>query len=121
MIRHHAASFKNALEGLSWVIKTERHFRIHLVLSVMAVFLSVILGISYFEFLIIMLLVFFGLAIEMINTSIEEATDAIDTKWRQDLKVAKDVAAGAMLLFSVGSLTIAIIIFVPKLLSLAMP
>ena len=121
MIRHHAASFKNALEGISWAVRTEKHFRIHLALSFIAIFLSIFLNLSYSEYLIVMFLIVFGLVIEMINTSIEETTDAIDTKWRQDIKVAKDVAAGAMLIFSVGSLAIAIIIFVPKIIALLLP
>lgn len=118
MLRHHAASFKNAIDGVSWVVKTEKHFRIHLVLSVMALMLCAILHVSYQELLIVVLLIVFGLSIEMINTSIEEATDAIDTKWRQDLKIAKDVAAGAMLIFSIGSLITGIIIFFPKIFEL---
>ncbi len=108
-------SFKNAFEGLAWVIKTEQNYRIHISLSVIAILMGYYLKISYTEFLIILVLIFLGLSIEMLNTAIEEATDAIDTKWRQDLKIAKDVAAGAMLVFASGSLVIAGIIFVPKL------
>jgi len=114
-MRHHAASFKNAIEGIAWALKTEKHFRVHLILSVMALLLSVFLSVTYFEFLIILLLIFSGLAVELLNTAIEETTDAIDTKWRHDLKMAKDVAAGAMLVYAVGSAIIAIVIFLPKL------
>lgn len=116
MVKHRVTSFKNAIEGLVWVIRTEQNYRIHIVLSTIALLLGVILKIAYFEFLIILILIFLGLAIEMLNTAVEEATDAIDTKWRQDLKIAKDVAAGAMLVFAIGALLIAGIIFIPKLI-----
>lgn len=118
MLRHHTASFRNALEGIIWVARTEKHFKIHLFFSACAVFLGAVLQIRYFEFIVVLLLVVVGLAIEMLNTAIEEATDAIDTKWRQDLKIAKDAAAGAMLIFSIGSLVIAGIIFVPYIIVL---
>ncbi len=111
-------SFKNAYEGIIWVVKTEQNYRIHISLSIIALLLAYYLKISYPEFLIILILIFLGLAVEMVNTSIEEATDAIDTKWRQDLKIAKDVAAGAMLVFATGALLISGIIFIPKLLVL---
>ena len=107
-------SFKNAFDGLVWVLKTEQNYRIHIALSLIAMVLGFELKISYEEFLIILILIFLGLAIEMVNTAIEETTDAIDTKWRQDLKIAKDVAAGAMLVFAIGALLIAGIIFIPK-------
>lgn len=118
MVKHKIASFKNAYEGFIWVLRTEQNYRIHVALSLIALILGYILKISYFEFLIILVLIFLGLAIEMLNTAVEEATDAIDTKWRQDLKIAKDVAAGAMLVFAVGALIISGIIFIPKLLLL---
>lgn len=115
MVKRHVVSFKNAYDGLIWVFKTEQNYRIHVSLSLIALMLGYMLKISYAEFLVILILIFLGLAIEMVNTAIEEATDAIDTKWRQDLKIAKDVAAGAMLVFATGALLISAIIFVPKL------
>jgi diacylglycerol kinase len=57
-----------------------------------------------------------GLVIETINTTIEVAADAIDTKIREDIKIIKDVAAASMLIFSMGAFVMAVIIFVPKIL-----
>lgn len=116
-LRRHTVSFKNAFEGLLWVLRTQHNYSIHIVLSIIALLLGLFLHISYYEFLIVILLIFSGLTIETVNTAIEEATDAIDTKWREDIKIAKDVAAGAMLIYSFGALVIALIIFVPKLLA----
>ena len=118
MLKKHTISFKNAGEGILWSVRTQPNFRVHLILSLVAIVLSWYLRISYGEFLIIVLLITLGLTIEALNTAIEEATDAIDTKWREDIKIAKDVAAGAVLLFSIGAATIAGIIFIPKLLEL---
>ena len=57
-----------------------------------------------------------GLAIETINTAIEETTDAIDIKIREDIKIAKDVSAAAMLIYAIGATIIALMIFVPKIM-----
>lgn len=116
MLHRHTISFKHAFAGIVWVLKTQHNYVVHIALSIMAIILGLFLHISYFEFLIIILLVFSGLTIETVNTAIEEATDAIDTKWREDIKIAKDVAAGAMLIYSIGAAVLAVIIFLPKLL-----
>ncbi|MCX7881283.1 MAG: diacylglycerol kinase family protein [Patescibacteria group bacterium] len=114
MIKRHTISFKNAFNGLFWTLKTQPNYRIHLFLSCFSLFLSWYLKISYFEFLIIIMLITIGLVIETINTTIEATTDAIDKKWREDLKIVKDVAAASMLIFAIGSSIIAAIIFIPK-------
>jgi diacylglycerol kinase len=120
MIRKHTISFTNAWSGLKWALQTQPNYKIHLFLSMLSICGGIILHISYLEFLIIVFLIFMGLSIETVNTAIEETTDAIDEKWRDDIKHAKDIAAGAMLMFAIGAFTIACIIFVPKLLAFLM-
>src|SRR3989339_384369 len=116
MFRKHTISFKNAFNGLVWSIKTQPNYRIHLFLSLISVAAGFYLKISYFEFLLIVFLITVGLVIETINTALEEATDAIDTKIREDIKITKDVSAAAMLIFAIGSALIAAMIFVPKIM-----
>lgn len=115
MIQKQLFSFKNALEGVRWVIKTQNNFRIHIFLSLLSVLGGYLFKISSEEFLIIIILIFVGLAIELINTAIEEAIDAIHKDWSQEIKVAKDVSAAAMFIFSVGAFITACIIFIPKI------
>lgn len=116
MIKKHTISIRNAWTGLIWALKTQPNYRIHLILSLMAVAGGFYYRISYEEFLTIIVLITIGLVTETINTGIESTTDAIDTKWRQDIKIAKDVSAAAMLIFAIGSIIIAGIIFVPKII-----
>jgi diacylglycerol kinase len=118
MIKRHTISFKNAFNGLVWSLKTQPNYRIHLFLSLLALGLGFWLKISYFEYLIIILLITIGLVIETINTAIESATDAIDTKIREDIKISKDVSAAAMLIYAIGATIIALMIFIPKFISL---
>lgn len=118
MIKKHTISFKNAFSGLFWALKTQPNFKIHITLSLMSILAGYFLKISYNEFLLIITLIFIGFTIEIINTAIEETTDAIDEKWREDIKIAKDVAAGAMLFFAIGAFIVACIIFLPKISAL---
>ena len=118
MIRKHTISIKNAFNGLIWSLKTQPNFRIHIFFSAIAIIAGFLLKISYTEFLVVLLLITAGFTIETINTSIEETTDAIDTKWRKDIGLAKDVSAGAMLAFSLGAISIATVIFLPKIIAL---
>src|SRR3989339_2036417 len=116
MFRKHTISLKNAFNGLVWSLRTQPNYRIHLFLSLISIIFGFYLKISSFEFLLIVFLITVGLAIETINTAIEEATDTIDTKIREDIKIAKDVSAAAMLIYAIGATVIALMIFVPKII-----
>lgn len=115
LIRH-AVSFKNALNGLFWAYRTQPNYLTHLTLSLLSVVGGLFFNITTYEWIAIIILITLGLVIETLNTAIEVTVDAIDTKWREDLKVAKDVAAAAMLTYAFGALVVAFIIFIPRLL-----
>lgn len=118
MIKYHTISFKHAWDGLIWSLKTQPNYRIHIFLSILSIIGGFVLKISYFEFLLIIFLITVGLVVETINTGLEQTTDAIDKKIREDIKIAKDVAAAAMLIYAIGAFVIACIIFIPKLMNL---
>lgn len=118
MLKKHSISVKHAVDGLMWALHTQPNYKIHLLLSAISLIAAVVLKISYLEFLIIVFLITVGLVIETLNTGLEQTTDAIDRKIREDIKIAKDVAAAAMLLYAVGSFIISGIIFVPKIINL---
>jgi len=118
-IRGHTISFKNAFAGIVWAVRTQPNFRVHLVLSLLALVLGSILAISYIEMAIIIFTIVLGLTCEMINTSIEAMTDLITTEHRENAKIAKDVAAGMMLTTALGAVGVALFIFVPHLFNLA--
>lgn len=118
MFKRHTISVKHAFDGLIWALKTQPNYRIHIILSLIAIVAGYIYKISYFEYLIIIFMITVGLVIETINTGLEQTTDAIDRKIREDIKIAKDVAAAAMLIYAVGAIIISVIIFVPKIFSL---
>lgn len=118
MIRKHTISIQNAWHGLTWALGSQPNYRIHFFLSVAALIAGYLLRITNYEFLIIFVLITVGFTVETVNTAIEETTDAVDTHIREDIKRAKDVSAGAMLLFAIGASVIAGFIFIPKILLL---
>ena len=115
MLKKHVHSFRNAISGLMWIVQTQPNFRIHLSLSLLAIAAGYALKINHSEFLIILSMIGMGLALEAVNTAIEEAIDAIHKDWSEEIKVAKDVSAAAMLIFAITALIVASIIFIPRL------
>ncbi len=114
-IRHrlhrHTISFKHAIEGVIWAIRTQPNYIIHFTLGTLAVVFGFIYAITDFEWMIIIMLFAVGLAIETINSSIEQVLDCISLDRRNDIKIAKDASAAAVLFFSIGAAVIATLIF----------
>jgi diacylglycerol kinase (ATP) len=115
LLRQHHISFKNAFAGLMWSLKTQPNFRVHIFCSVAAVLLGLYLNITSVEMAIILFTILLGLSSEMINTALEAMTDLITTEWKEQAKIAKDVAAGMMLLVAMGAVLIALFIYTPYL------
>lgn len=113
--RHHI-SFQHAFAGLWWALTTQPNFRVHIVLSVVALSLCAYLGVSISEWVTIIFTIILGLSAEMINTSLEAMTDLITKEWRAEAKTAKDVAAGMMLTVAFGAIVIGLLVLGPKLL-----
>lgn len=110
-------SFKNAWEGVVYSFKTQRNFKVHLVISFGVLLFSWWLKISWEKFLFLLLAIFLGLTIEMANTAFEKTLDAINGNYSPKIKIAKDVAAGMMLMISLGLGILGIVILLPSLLS----
>lgn len=115
IVKHHTISFENAYAGIKWAFSSQPNYKIHTLFSLIAVMGAIWYKITYFEWLILILLIVIGFSIETINTAIEAATDAISQDQRPDIKIAKDVSAGAMLVFAIGAFFTACIIFLPRI------
>lgn len=107
--------FANAIAGCAYAFKNERNFKVHLVISALVLFLSWWLNISFNQFLFLLVGIFFGLTVEMGNTVFEKTIDLITEKYHPTAKIAKDAAAGMMLIASVGLAILGILILLPPL------
>jgi diacylglycerol kinase len=117
-LRRHHISFQHAFDGIVWAFRTQPNFRVHLVLSVIAIMMGLYFRITTVEMTIIIFTILLGLAGEMINTALESVTDLVTSEWRQQAKIAKDVSAGMMLLIATGAVVVAVFIFSPYLFPL---
>lgn len=111
-------SFTFAFEGIIYCIKVERNFKVHLLAMVLAIIAGLLTNLSRVEWLIIILFIVGVLALELVNTAIERVVDLVTTEIHPLAKQAKDVAAGAVLIFAIGSIVAACLIFIPKWLHL---
>ncbi len=109
-------SFYFALKGLVYVLASERNARIHLVLAVLALALGIKLDVSNLGLAAIFFAIVLVFLAEIMNTAFEKTLDLIDKNHNQQIKLIKDMAAGAVLVTSVAALLIGIIILLPPLL-----
>ena len=115
IIKRHHISFKNAFSGLRYAFISQPNFRIHFALSLLVILAGFYLQVSYTQMTILILTIAFGLGCEMINTSLESMTDLITKEWRENAKIAKDVAAGMRLLTAASAVLVALLILGPKI------
>jgi len=109
-------SFKYALGGVSYVLKTSRNFKIQLIFAVTSLMIGFLLQISISNYLILIATIMSVLILEILNTSIESIVDLVVKKEFSSLaKISKDTSAGAVLLASINSVIIALYIFIPKI------
>ncbi|MEK7673838.1 MAG: diacylglycerol kinase family protein [Patescibacteria group bacterium] len=111
-------SFQKAGEGFIFILKTHKHFKFQILIGIFAIIAGMILRISYFEWLILILIVWGGLIVESFNTALEEICNLIQKQHSYTVKIAKDISGAGVLLFVICSLIISIIIFAPKILLL---
>lgn len=106
-------SFKYALEGILSAMK-EQNFKFHLLAVVIVIIAAVWTGISMVEWLVVISIMTLVLSLEMMNSAIERVVDLVTTENHPLAKLAKDLAAGAVLIAAIASVIIGCIIFLPK-------
>ncbi|PPS45692.1 diacylglycerol kinase family protein [Chroococcidiopsis sp. TS-821] len=112
-------SFKFAWNGISYTFVTQRNFRIHLFIGALAISLGVFLHLQPIELAIICITIGLVLALEVLNTAIESVVDLTVKQTYHDLaKIAKDCAAGAVLVTALAAVFVAGILLFPPLLVL---
>ncbi len=111
-------SFGYAFEGLWHALKFNRNLRIDIAAALLVIVLGVLLGVSLLEKIILGLVISIVIFSEMMNTAIEEMVNLITNEHKREAKIAKDVAAGMVLVAAIGSVIVGILIFTPYVLRL---
>ncbi len=99
-------SLNCAIEGILWAAKSERHVRYHLFAALAVLFLALFFHVSALEFFLLVLAALLVLFAELINTAIETVVDLVSPDYHELAKLAKDIAAGAVLVTSFGAVVL---------------
>jgi len=107
-------SFNYALEGIIHVLRTQRNLRIHFAVAVAVLVAALAMDVSRIELIALLLSISFVLIAEMINSAIEQAIDVATTSFDPLAKLAKDMAAGAVLIATVNAVAVGYLVFSGK-------
>lgn len=111
-------SFNFAIEGLISALKNEKHMKVHILATIIIVILAIVINASKVEILIISLSVSFVVITELVNTAVEAIVDLVSPERHPLAKLAKDVAAGAVLVAAINALCVGYLLFYDKLLDI---
>jgi diacylglycerol kinase (ATP) len=107
-------SFNYAFEGLIHVLRTQRNMRLHFLAALVVLVVALAIGVSKIELIALLISIVFVLVTEMINTAIEGAIDVATSSFDPMAKLAKDIAAGAVLLATINAVAIGYLVFSGK-------
>jgi diacylglycerol kinase len=113
--------FRYAFRGLWYALRTQRNVRVHICVAVLAILSGIVLHISAVEFAMVFVAITGVFIAEMFNTVFELCIDLASPDYHPLAKIAKDVAAGAVLLSAVLSVVIGLFVFGPHLWVLLHP
>jgi diacylglycerol kinase (ATP) len=108
-------SFNYAFEGIIHVLRTQRNMRIHFTLAVVVLVGALVSGVNKFELIALLIAIAFVLIAEMVNTAIEGAIDVATTSFDPMAKLAKDIAAGAVLIATVTAVAVGYLVFADRI------
>ena len=106
-------SFQHAFCGILTSFVIGRNIKVHYIAALAAILGGLYFGISKVEFLIILLISAQVICLEMVNTAIERTVDLVTSEYHLYAKIAKDIAAGSVLVAAIFAIVIGGIIFLP--------
>jgi len=104
-------SFNFAFEGIIHVLRTQRNMRIHFAVAIVVLVAALVVGVEKLELIVLLLAIAFVLITEMVNTAVEGAVDVATTSFDPMAKLAKDIAAGAVLIASTVAVAVGYLVF----------
>lgn len=104
-------SFNYAFQGIIYALKTQRNMQIHFVATVVVLLASLFFHLTRLELVLLIATIAMVLVTEMINTAIEAAIDLMTDQYNIFAKIAKNVAAGAVLIAAINAVVVAYLLF----------
>lgn len=107
-------SFDYALKGLLYAVRTQRNMKIHIIIAVLVLIVSLFLNISRFELIAIIFAISLVLISEILNTALELIINLITEEHHPLAKIIKDLTAGAVFFSSLCAVFVGYLVFVKK-------
>jgi len=112
-------SFKYAWAGVTYAFRTQRNFRIHVALASIVMIVGSLLHVNAVEAAILSVMICLVLVLELLNTALEAVVDlTVEQNYHELAKIAKDCAAGAVLISAIASIIVGVILLLPKVILL---
>ncbi len=111
-------SFGHAFAGIGYGLRTQANLRIHIVITIGVIAAGLWLQISPIEWAILAVTIMIVLSAELFNTAIEAVVDRVGNEPHPLSRIAKDTAAGAVLIGAIGAVIVGLLIFGPRLWAL---
>lgn len=106
-----------AIDGILWSVRTQKHMRYHFIAAAAVLLTALFLRVPALEFMLLAFAVTLVLFAELLNTAVEVVVDLVSPDYHPLAKQAKDVAAGAVLIASVGAAVMGYLAFSRQLLT----
>jgi diacylglycerol kinase (ATP) len=107
-------SFNYAFEGIIHVLRTQRNLRIHFLVAFLVLIVALVIDVTKLELIALLISITFVMIAEMLNTAVEAAIDIATTSFDPMAKLAKDIAAGAVLIAAVNAIIVGYLVFAGK-------
>jgi len=108
-------SLNYAIEGIVNALRTQRSMKIHFIIAILVMLFSLIMGVNRLELIFIFLIICCIMALEMINTALEIVVDMLAQEYSIKAKLAKNTAAGAVLIAVIGGVFGGYLIFADRI------
>lgn len=108
-------SFGYAFAGIKSFFNSQHNAWIHLLATVVVIFLAVFFHISNSEAVALIFAVGFVWVSELLNTAIEKIMDFISVERDPKIKLIKDISAGSVLVAAITALAVGCFVFIPKI------
>lgn len=111
-------SFNFAIDGILYSLRTQRNMRIHFIIGLIVMLFASVLHVSRLELVILLITIGLVISAELVNTAIEEVVNLVTQDFHPLARIAKNVAAGAVLVTSVLAACVGYIVFIDKILAM---
>lgn len=111
-------AFYNAFYGILCTAKVEAHVKFHWLATILIIIAGLWFSVSLIEWCLLLICIGIVISLEMLNSSVEKICDMVHPEYHEKVKYIKDVAAGAVLLFSIVAAIIGLIVFLPYVATL---